>query len=88
MFSVPVGCYQDAQQQLLRLHLDRCDAVQARLILDRFPENHSACFMFNRALIEFVSWQLQDEGTTIEQRDLALHNGKNHVIFDVVMIDL
>lgn len=67
---------QGAQQQLLRLHLDRCDAIKARLILERFPNNKSACFTFNKALIEFISWQLQDEGTTKEERDQSLKAGE------------
>jgi hypothetical protein len=60
---------------LLRLHLDRCDAVKARLVLNRFPTNKSACFTYNKALIEFISWQLQDEGTTKEERDSCLKLG-------------
>ena len=59
--------------QLLRMHLDRSDAVAARqLMYERFPDCQSVCFVYSRALIEYISWSLQDEGTTEEMRDEVL----------------
>ena len=55
------------------MHLDRGDAIVARqLMYDRFPDNQSVCYTYSRALLEYISWSLQDEGTTEEMRDQVM----------------
>ena len=62
-----------AKQRILRCYMDAADAVKARALIDRFKEDRSCCFMYNKALIEFISYKLlQEKGSSQELCDAAL----------------
>jgi len=61
-----------ARYNLLRIHLDMGEADKARALLERFPDDRSAYFMYARALIEFISVMLNEAGASVASRDAAL----------------
>ena len=65
-----------ARRHLLRTYLDAAAADKARELLGRFPDDRSSCFEYSRALIEFISLMLNEEGSSVQLRDAALLKGR------------
>lgn len=73
-----------AGQRLLRVYMDTAQAEKARALLDKLigggesggeekDETQAACYYYNRALIEFISFKLlEEEGSSQELCDEAL----------------
>lgn len=58
---------------MLRIHLDNADGDLARALLDKYPQDMSCCFLYNRALVEYIShYLLQEEGSSKEICETAL----------------
>jgi hypothetical protein len=49
--------------------MDTGAAIKARALLSSFPDDNSCCFAYSRALIEFISLMLNEEGASEELRD-------------------
>jgi tetratricopeptide (TPR) repeat protein len=68
----PKDHYQ-CNQKMLRIHLDNGDADLARALLDENTQDMSCCFLYNRALVEYIShYLLQEEGSSKEVCETAL----------------
>jgi hypothetical protein len=50
--------------------------MSARSLLDKFPDDDSSCFAYTRALIEHISYILNEDGASEEVRNVALLAGK------------
>lgn len=61
-----------ARHRLLGCYLDLAEADKARALLDEFPDDVSAYFSYSRALIEYLSLQLGEEGASVAVRDAQL----------------
>ena len=57
---------------LLRCYMDNADAIKARSLIDRYPHDATANFLFTKALIEHISLTLEEKDTTVETREEAL----------------
>lgn len=64
-----------ARHHLLRCHLDRGDALNARTLLDSYTSDTHCCWLFARALIEFISLSLLEPGASETTCDNALLAG-------------
>jgi hypothetical protein len=65
-----------ARHHLLRCYLDDADAENARELLEKFPDDRFCCFIYSKALIEYISVQLAEHGTCEEKRDAILYEGR------------
>ena len=85
-----------ARHRQLACHLDNAEADRARQLLDAFPGDKSALFCYSRALIEFLSLQLKESGTSEKSRDDLLMSAydsnpyaafalANHGVFEQVV---
>ena len=61
-----------ARHRQMSCYLDNAEADRARQLLDAFPADKSALFSYSRALIEYLSLQLKEEGASEQVRDKAL----------------
>lgn len=54
-----------ARHCLLKCYMDRAEAENARALIDRYPEDVSASFLFTKALIEHISLTLEEAGASV-----------------------
>ncbi len=59
----------------MKLHLDNGNAEHARAVLDKYPEDSSMVFVYSRALIEFISLSLKEDGSSQELVVNAMRKG-------------
>lgn len=63
----------NAKQRILRCYLDIAEAAKARALIEKYKDDKSCCFLYNKALIEFISFNtLKEEGSSQEICDNAL----------------
>ena len=85
-----------ARHRLLGCHLDLAEADKARSLLDAHPADKSCYFAYTRALLEYLSLQLKEAGSSEKLRDdellkaytsnpYALFALANHEIFSRVV---
>jgi hypothetical protein len=56
------------------------DGLSARNLLDRYPQDRSCCWMFSRALIEYISYTLGESGSSSDQCNDALLLGEHSFV--------
>ena len=54
-----------ARHSLLKCYMDRAEAENARSLIDKYPEDSSASFLFTKALIEHISLILEEPGASV-----------------------
>jgi hypothetical protein len=55
--------------------LDRGEALLARTLMDKHPNDTYSCFAYNRMLIEFIALSLGESDASEKVRDEALKKG-------------
>jgi len=62
-----------ARHALLRCYLDEGYGLEARALIEQFPEDSSACFTFGLALLDHVAYFInEEEGCTLEAANASL----------------
>ena len=63
----------NAKHRILRCYMDIGEAGKARALIEKYEDDRSCCFMYNKALIEYISFHtLQEDGSSQEICDKAL----------------
>ncbi len=62
----------NAKSRLLRCFMDAALAEKARQLIEKYPNEKSACFLYTKALIEHISLNLNEPGSSVEIRDQFL----------------
>lgn len=57
----------NAKQRILRCYMDVADGAKARALIEKYNTDKSCCFLYNKALLEFISCHLLKEAGSSQE---------------------
>jgi hypothetical protein len=65
-----------ARDHLLRCYMASAWGDKAREVIETYPQHRSSCFLYNRVILDMISYELQEPGSSQQVIQETLRQGK------------